>query len=199
MTRELSTYQHANLLVGILAGHAVGRELHQDGLGGHWETMLGWEPLGGRERRTEWKLLVDTRANDTGVDNKAVGNVVQGQEDRVGEEELHAVRVSATQFMRGGHTISGISMRRMALSSRLLSLELATAAVHFAVSATYVLSNHCVSKVAVKLAGRRASLRPRAVMRSERMGFLCSGGQDRNKYPIIHPRSYLVSHGGASL
>lgn len=89
-------------------------------------------------------------------------------------------------------------MRRMALSSR-LSLELVTAAVHLVASAAYVRSNHCVSKVAVKLAGRRASLRPRAVMRSERMGFLCSGGQDRNKYPIIRPRSYLVRHGRASL
>jgi hypothetical protein len=37
-TGELWTYQHANLLVGVLAGHAVGRELHQDGLGGHCDT-----------------------------------------------------------------------------------------------------------------------------------------------------------------
>lgn len=90
-------------------------------------------------------------------------------------------------------------MRRMALSSRLPLLGLATAAIHLVVSAAYVRSNHCVSKVAVKLAGRRASFRPRAVMRSERMGFLCSGGQDGDKYTIVHASSYLVSHGGASL
>ena len=64
---------------------------------------------------------------------------------------------------------------------------------------THVLSNHCVSKVAVKLAGRRASLRPRAVMRSDRMGFLWMSVltlyfQDQQ---IIG--SHLVSHGRAPL
>lgn len=161
--------------------------------------MLEWGPLGGRERRTEWELLVDAGANDTGVDDEAVGDVVQGEEDRVGEEELYAVSVPATYCLSAGHTISGMSMRRMALSSRLSFLELATAAVHVIAGTAYVRSNHCVSKVAVKLAGRRASFRPRAVMRSERMGFLYSGGQDGGKYPIVHPESYLVRHGRASL
>lgn len=29
-------YQNPNLLVGVLAGHTMGGELHQDGLGSHW-------------------------------------------------------------------------------------------------------------------------------------------------------------------
>lgn len=56
----------------------------------------------GGQRRTEWKLLVDAGANHTGVNDEAIGDVVQGQEDRVGEEELHAVRVSATNGRMAG-------------------------------------------------------------------------------------------------
>ncbi len=64
---------------------------------------------------------------------------------------------------------------------------------------TYVLSNHCVSNVAVKLAGRRASLRPRAVMRSDRMGFLWRSVLTLPFREQQMIGSHLVSHGRASL
>lgn len=63
--------EDTDLLVGLLSGNTVGGELHEDGLGGH-----------------EGELLVDAGADDAWVEDNAVGNIVQGKEDRVGKEEL---------------------------------------------------------------------------------------------------------------
>lgn len=62
--------QDADLLVGVLAGDAVLGELHEDGLGSH-----------------EGQLLVDAGADDLGVDDEAVSDVVEGEQDGVGQQE----------------------------------------------------------------------------------------------------------------
>ncbi len=41
--------------------------------------------------RTERKLLVNPRPNDIGVDDQAVGHIVQGEKDRVGQQELETI------------------------------------------------------------------------------------------------------------
>jgi hypothetical protein len=80
--------------VGILARDAVGGELHQDGLSGHWRQKsvnVGQECQKNGAARTERKLLVDARADNVGVEDEAVGHVVQSEEDRVSEQELARV------------------------------------------------------------------------------------------------------------
>ena len=40
---------------------------------------------------TERQLLVNARSDDVGVDDKTVGDVVQGQKNGVGEQELQDI------------------------------------------------------------------------------------------------------------
>lgn len=86
------TYQYTDLLVGILARDTVASQLHQDRLGGHFDRFVRLYPvhwIGGLSRMlTEGQFLVDSCPNDIRVENKAVGDVVQSKEDRVGEQEL---------------------------------------------------------------------------------------------------------------
>ena len=108
-------YQDADLLVGILARDAMGGELHQDRLSRHWYKCVSIESSKSmRRQHTERKLLVNTRADDIRVDDQAVGHVVQGEKDGVGQEELKAVSkvIAGSEGQRP--TISGISMRRLA-------------------------------------------------------------------------------------
>ena len=67
-----------------------------------------------RQSHTERKLLVDAGADDVGVDDQAVGDVVQRQEDGVGEQELRGVSMISQRKSKKKPTISGISMRRIA-------------------------------------------------------------------------------------
>lgn len=79
--------------MGVLAGHAVGGQLHQDGLGSHCGLMCqhGTGKTRGTWHRTEGKLLVNARPDDVRVDDETVGDVIHGQKDRVGQQELEYI------------------------------------------------------------------------------------------------------------
>ena len=70
--------------------------------------------LSRRDLHTEGELLVNARADNAGVDDEAIGHVVQGQEDRVGEEELMNVSICrlgaskmVTYHLRNVHSADG--------------------------------------------------------------------------------------------
>ena len=50
--------------------------------------MLSKNARGTAWQRTERKLLVDARADNVGVEDEAVGHVVQSEEDGIGEQKL---------------------------------------------------------------------------------------------------------------
>jgi hypothetical protein len=67
-----------------------------------------------RSLRTEGKLLINARPDNVRVDDEAVGHVVQGQKDGIGQEELETISMRSIEDEMRILTISGISIRRIA-------------------------------------------------------------------------------------